>query len=137
MKIACILKGGSILQIIAGGKRYRFEMPSVPTGGPMVVGKRDEILETQPGSRSAFWVATSLWAKQGKRVCPDGFCLWHPETKYISYTKYGVLFGTGYSIFQPDWCCQGGPLEGIRQRAAQLTARHAAQPGATIGGEAC
>lgn len=73
----CILEGGPIQTLDAGGKRFLFEFH--PYCGPVVVNaKTHEPLSRQPGERNAFWVAVTQWAKQGKRVV-DGVCVWEPE----------------------------------------------------------
>lgn len=63
---ACILFGGPIYTIDG----IRFEMH--PYCGPAVVGKRGQVLATQPGPRHHFWTAVTLWCQQGRRIASDG-----------------------------------------------------------------
>lgn len=72
----CILRGDpDTYQLRVGGRIFRFEFSDL--FGPLVVGKRDQEIK-QPGEKSSFWPAVTLWKRQGKRI-RDGFCLWTPE----------------------------------------------------------
>mgnify|MGYP003593656314 CR=1 FL=1 len=61
----------------ATGKVWRFEMH--PYCGPAVQDSSGELAKKQPGDRSPFWDAVSLWTRQGAVVGPDGLCAWKPE----------------------------------------------------------
>ena len=78
MSVICLLVAEE-RRIIVAGREWLFEMPSVPMGGPMVCGKRGEVLATQPGSRSPFWRAIYFWEKQGQRIDEGGLCVWEDE----------------------------------------------------------
>lgn len=58
----------------ASGKRWRFEMH--PYSGPIVLTSNGAVAETQPGPRSPFWRAVSLWTQQGEALDGQGNCLW-------------------------------------------------------------
>jgi hypothetical protein len=78
MKTIHISYGGPDRQIKdATGKVWRFEMH--PYCGPAVQNDDGELAEKQPGARSPFWVAVSLWAQQGAVIGSDGLCTWKPE----------------------------------------------------------
>lgn len=78
MKTIHIFYGGPDRQIKdATGKVWRFEMH--PYCGPVVQDDSGELAAKQPGPRSPFWTAVTLWAQQGAVIGPDGFCAWRPE----------------------------------------------------------
>lgn len=52
--------GGDICEFVdQQGRMWRFE--DHPMFGPLVVGKSDQILAIQPGSRSTFWALYARW----------------------------------------------------------------------------
>lgn len=78
MKTIHISYGGPDRRIKdATGKVWRFEMH--PYCGPAVQDDDGELAVNQPGERSPFWTAVSLWAQQGAVIGPDGLCTWKPE----------------------------------------------------------
>lgn len=78
MKVIHISYGGPDRRIRdATGKAWRFEMH--PYCGPAVRNASGELADQQPGPRSPFWSAVTLWARQGGVIGPDGFCAWRPE----------------------------------------------------------
>lgn len=78
IKTLHILYGGPDRQIKdATGKVWRFEMH--PYSGPAVQDDDGELADKQPGERSPFWTAVTLWAQQGAVIGPDGLCTWKPE----------------------------------------------------------
>ncbi len=78
MKTIHISYGGPDRRIKdATGKLWRFEMH--PHSGPAVQDDSGELAQKQPGERSPFWTAVSLWAQQGAVIGPDGLCTWKPE----------------------------------------------------------
>ena len=77
MKIIHISYGGQDRKIRdATGKAWKFEMH--PRFGPAVLDRHGEPADNQPGPRSPFWSAVTLWAKQGGAIGADGFCAWAP-----------------------------------------------------------
>lgn len=59
----------------ARGKEWRFE--DSDQFGPSIINKRGDILDQQPGERSAFWAAHWEWRKQGRQMAEDGVtCVW-------------------------------------------------------------
>lgn len=96
-------------QIALNGEIFRFEFSD--QFGPVVLGKRGELLEAQPRPSHMFWKATSEWLLQGKRVCPCGMCIWRPDrvfnaSDFVLVHKGGrnYLVTTAH-IFQNDRCC--------------------------------
>ncbi|WP_454909791.1 hypothetical protein [Variovorax gossypii] len=70
-----LLAGGQDHRIIDAAKaEWVFEMH--PTCGPAVLDRHGAVADRQPGSRSPFWRAVTLWAMQGRRVDTDGRCIW-------------------------------------------------------------
>lgn len=70
-----VLLGGSDHRITDAAKaEWTFEMH--PTCGPATLDRHGAIAERQPGPRSPFWRAVTLWAMQGRRVDTDGRCIW-------------------------------------------------------------
>lgn len=72
------------MNLLLGGANYRiadsaqvewtFEMH--PTCGPAALDRHGAVSERQPGPRSLFWRAVTLWNMQGQRVDVDGRCVW-------------------------------------------------------------
>ena len=71
-------------KIRADGKEYIFDFSE--RFGPSVQRRdgRGE-LTNQPGPRAEFWLAVTLWHRQGKRVGGDGLCLWDEPPREIAY----------------------------------------------------
>ena len=64
----------------AKGKRWTFEMHHYC--GPIVLNKRGDPMERQPGERSPFWYAVTRWAQGGHRL--NGIeCVWEEEPKPV------------------------------------------------------
>lgn len=63
-----------IRKITVAGKSFFFEDHRY--FGPLATSKDGDPKARQPGPRSPFWYAWSLWFKQGKRVTDDGECIW-------------------------------------------------------------
>lgn len=62
--------------IEADGKRYRFE-DSDQFGPSLIKLNGDPLTNPWPSSRSQFWRAHRIWARQGRRVKEDGVtCVW-------------------------------------------------------------
>ncbi len=71
----------------ARGKDWRFE--DSDQFGPSIVNKRGDILDRQPGERSAFWRPHWLWVRQGRKTEADGMtCIWK-EPKATIYALRG------------------------------------------------
>jgi len=51
--------------IVIENRSYRFEFSEM--FGPVMLGKRGQILGTIPGVRSPFWAALHAWVEQGYR----------------------------------------------------------------------
>lgn len=72
------------LTIEAAGRLFRFEFSKM--FGPMMLGKRGQLLESRPPIRSPFWRALELWCKQGYRV-EAGRCVYDvpppPSTRFV------------------------------------------------------
>ena len=78
MKVIHISFGGPDRKIRdATGRVWKFEMH--PRFGPIVLDRRGDPVDKQPGERSPFWTAVDLWAKQGGVIGADGFCAWKAE----------------------------------------------------------
>ena len=79
MNLIHVSFGGPTLMII-DGKNRRWKFEDHHCCGPIVLGRDDDPLETQPPENSAFWDAVSLWYAQGKRTnklkTGDVFCVW-------------------------------------------------------------
>lgn len=72
--------------------------------GPLLVGKIGGPIDKDPTHR--FLVAVTQWHRQGKRVCPDGFCVWRPEHEELVMPLGGRHYrATGLYVFQQDRCC--------------------------------
>jgi len=56
------------------GKQYCFE--DSDCFGPSLLGKKGDPLSKQPGERSPFWRAHSLWVRQGRRLEDGKNCIW-------------------------------------------------------------
>jgi len=71
-------------KIRADGKEYIFDFSE--RFGPSVQRRdgRGEI-KNQPGPGAEFWLAVTLWRRQGKRIGDDGFCVWDELPKEIAY----------------------------------------------------
>lgn len=70
-----LLTGGPDHRITdAAHVEWAFEMH--PTCGPAALDRHGAVAERQPGPRSPFWRAVTLWAMQGRRVDVDGRCVW-------------------------------------------------------------
>lgn len=72
-----------------GGIRFEF----TERFGPVVVNRRTgAILDNQPGPRARFWKDVTLWNEQGRRVTPDGECIFEipkePEMVCIAGRHY-------------------------------------------------
>jgi hypothetical protein len=74
VNVTCLLEGGPVHTIIAGGRSFRFEMH--PYCGPVSVGRDGGECKNQPGPRSKFWEAVGLWHEQGRRLDGEGRCVW-------------------------------------------------------------
>lgn len=70
----CLAVGGTDHVIEADGRRWRFEMH--PMFGPAVLNSRGDPADKQPGPRSKFWTAVTLWSQQGRQTGADGLCVW-------------------------------------------------------------
>lgn len=70
--------GGPEHVIQVKGRRIRFEMH--PYCGPVALRKDGEPAKQQPKD---FLHAASLWAQQGRKVDPDGVCIWRREPEPI------------------------------------------------------
>lgn len=68
-------------KIRVNGKEYTFDFSE--RFGPAVIGKRGNILATQPSGRNPFWRAVSWWVRQGKHIDADGYCLWEQPTEKV------------------------------------------------------
>jgi len=68
--------GAGPFVIKAKGKQYRFG--DSDRFGPFLANRHgDPIANPYPAERSPFWRAHRLWAKQGRRLAPDGaMCVW-------------------------------------------------------------
>ena len=78
-RLICLLVGGDLYRIWAGGKEYLFEMHSYC--GPMPLRARDH----EPrllGPRHPFWTAVTLWDRQGRRTKP---CQEHADQSWAVY----------------------------------------------------
>ena len=103
MVVDCLLVGGKEYTIHINGKEMRFEMN--PACGPIVIGKRSEILTVQPGNKHLFWVAVSMWAQQKQRLCHRcGRCIWRPESTEITVDLGGRHYRLAGQVFQNDRC---------------------------------
>ena len=71
---ALIMMGGPDCIIEIDGKRQCFEMH--PMFGPAVQNARGEPADKQPGPRSKFWTAVTLWVEQGSQINAEGVCVW-------------------------------------------------------------
>ena len=76
----------------ATGKRWTFEMHHYCS--PIVLNKRGDPMERQPGEHSPFWHAVTRWAQGGYRL--NGIeCIWEEEPKpiieHISGKHYRVV----------------------------------------------
>jgi hypothetical protein len=81
--ILCVDPSDGPFLITAGKKRWWFEWSD--QWGPLRT-RKDGSDAVQPGSQSRFWAATSLWARQGKRV--DGkAALWEEPPPITHYYK--------------------------------------------------
>ncbi|WP_298705454.1 hypothetical protein [uncultured Variovorax sp.] len=70
-----LLAGGPDHRIAdAAQAEWAFEMH--PTCGPAALDRNGAVAERQPGPRSPFWRAVTLWAMQGRRVDVAGRCIW-------------------------------------------------------------
>lgn len=107
MKTIHISYGGPDRRIKdATGKVWHFEMH--PYSGPAVQNQRGELAEKQPGERSPFWAAVTLWAQQGAVIGPDGLCTWKPEPEPTlvhlggrSYASAGTALAEKYGRTTP------------------------------------
>ena len=68
------------------GKTFKFEWSD--RFGPLLISKKTgKTLENQNAPK-LFFEAVSLWSKQGKRVSPDGFCVWRPEPTEVQEDRW-------------------------------------------------
>ena len=65
-------------RIVVDGKTYIFDFS--PMFGPSFYDRRRN-LKVIP-SRHPFWKGFNPWLKQGKRIGPDGICVWEPEPEF-------------------------------------------------------
>ncbi len=91
----CLLVGGPTRSIRAGGKTWQFE--DNHRFGPAVLLRDGSIKPSQPGERSPFWKAVSLWAQQGRRLNDDGSCRWDHAPEPIIEVQRGAKFIVGYA----------------------------------------
>lgn len=100
MRIVHISFGGPIRHIMAKGKLYTFEMHHYC--GPIPCKANGDPLATQPGPRSPFWEAVTLWSQQGERIGDNGLCIWdyppQPITEHLGGRHYRVI---GYTAATP------------------------------------
>jgi hypothetical protein len=78
--------------IESGPHSWHFEWSDI-FGPTAVSAKTGDPLERQPGERSGFWRAASIWARQGKRTEPNAGRLravWN-EPPPATYTMRGNL----------------------------------------------
>lgn len=93
MKTIHIFYGGPDRKIKdTKGKVWKFEMH--PQFGPAILDGRGDPADKQPGSRSPFWTAVTLWAQQGGVIGSDGLCVWESEPK----PKLVHLGGRNYAV---------------------------------------
>jgi hypothetical protein len=96
MKIIHISMGGPDRKIRdEDGVQFTFE--AHPQFGPIVLNRRGDPLEKQPGARASFWRVWLWWSEQGKAIDAEGFCVWAkpPEPKLIH------LGGRHYKVVYP------------------------------------
>lgn len=84
--------------IVAGGKSFFFEWHGYC--GPTILHRHThDPLDKQPGPRSPFWDAVTLWDRRGRRM-KDGLCVWDeqkPETFRVLKTGK-----KSYLVLEPD-----------------------------------
>lgn len=84
------------------GGEYRFEWSD--RFGPLFIGKTGKILRNQnpPGK---VIDAITKWEKQGKRICPNGYCIWRPEDSGVfHFLAPRVAVWTRGVVLQNDRC---------------------------------
>lgn len=62
-------------RIQVDGKVYIFDFSEM--FGPSFYDRRRNLVSIRP--RHPFWKGFEPWLKQGKRLGPDGMCIWEPE----------------------------------------------------------
>jgi hypothetical protein len=75
-----------IHRILCEGRGFYFETGAASR--PIVVTRRGQPA-AQPGTRHPFWRAVALWSGQGRRLSPDGLCLWE-EKRQTRERRIGV-----------------------------------------------
>lgn len=83
-----IAVGNPHFQLCIGSRRWFTEWHYY--FGPSVVhGKTGDVLDKQPGERSAFWLIAAWWKDQGCRVV-DGVGVWdYPPVETVTCAKTG------------------------------------------------
>ena len=98
--------------IHAAGKDYLFEFHEYL--GPMMLGKRGQLIDSFPPKQSPFWDALHWWLKQGRRM--DGNrCIFEWQMKLVDITT---------DIGRNRIVLTGGPSS---PRVKELIAQHAAR----------
>jgi len=79
MKLVCLLLGGPTYTI--DGMPFEWH----PRLGPALLGKKGQVLASQPGPRHRFWKAIDWWREQGCRVTDAGVCIYEepPAPVYV------------------------------------------------------
>jgi hypothetical protein len=108
MKGVHISWGGPDRQITdATGKVWSFE--DHPRCGPIVLNKRGDPDDKQPGQRSPFWHAWGCWNDQGKRLEGER-CVWDEPAvcvvEHMAGRHYRVISGDPHA---------GGPVMLVNQ----------------------
>jgi len=65
-------------EIAIGQKRFFFTFSE--RFGPLLENKNGVVLEKQPPDRHCFWNPFHMWLYHGKRISPDGVCIWDAPT---------------------------------------------------------
>jgi len=102
-----LLLGGATYRIADSAKvEWTFEMH--PTCGPAASVRHGAVAERQPGPRSPFWRAVTLWNMQGRRVDVDGRCVWDEpppvRVAHVVCRQHLVLAETPEAIAAASGC---------------------------------
>jgi len=98
--IVCSFSDDRDYRIRVGAKEYTFDFSE--RFGPTLIGKRGQFLESR--MPKPFLVAVSWWARQGKRIDADGFCVWEqPMWKVYKVAGRQHVFEEDYRRIHKQW----------------------------------
>lgn len=87
---------GPFFIVDEAGKQWKFE--DSDRFGPFILGQKGDPLSKQPGERSPFWRAHSVWVQQGRRLEDGKNCGWEepkPTTVKMLSKRVGIVVERG------------------------------------------